>query len=860
LQPELDDRTQPDDTAARLIALRGKSVAPSFVLINGLVLAAISFMALYLTVGDLRAQEMRRVTRDILRMTENAVQETEKSVTSLAHFYGAISVQRDGGGNLVAPVFQQGMAEETSINKLLWVTDTGIWHFEDILKKTHTDEYQAAFGWPSYRDLQNVAGSLEYGQIGYLYRGAWPIFANPVSDPADAPLALITKVRLPDNAGTGILFAVTTPGSVFANSWKSRQDDISRVTIRGRDNGHVLLDMRLDELYGQIVYFTPEVVNDTIRIGGQYWDIRFEVRPTGIAKALTAAPWVVLAIIALLTMLAMYFADRKQRQDRTIAEMSRNLQGAHHELQSRISERDKLFHAMRKSEREYRAVINSVSDIIFETDETGKIVFLNDTWKRITHVEVTDTIGKSLFMLLDAADQMPQKAAFDELVRGERQAYRIETRLNLGGEPKPVEIAFSMLRMAEDKALRVVGTITDVEKRRRAEMAVRQAEQRFRSIFENSVSGIYQILPEGRYINANPALAEILGYDSPAELIEKITDIGQQVYVRPEDRAAFVEKLLFEGRVLGIETEMVRKDGTHIWVMENARVVRSEKGKVEYFEGSIWDVTERKIAEDAMRHARIQAEMSSRTRMEFLANMSHELRTPLNAIIGFSEIIKDEVMGGLGVPVYKEYAQDIYDSGNHLLKIISEILEVSKIDTGNRELAATTFRLSKALKSCMIIMSSRAEQARVSVVTELPEDLPEIFAEELGVKQIMLNLIGNAIKFTPESGAVRVSAHVDAAGEMVIDVTDNGIGMSEAEIKVAMQPFGKVDHNFSTMKSGTGLGLTIVESLVNLHGGRFELISEKGKGTTARVTLPASRVIQPRDGADEEPGHLKVVK
>jgi signal transduction histidine kinase len=224
--------------------------------------------------------------------------------------------------------------------------------------------------------------------------------------------------------------------------------------------------------------------------------------------------------------------------------------------------------------------------------------------------------------------------------------------------------------------------------------------------------------------------------------------------------------------------------------------------------------------------------------------MSHELRTPLNAVIGFSEIIKGEVMGAVGVPAYKEYAQDIYDSGNYLLKVINEILEVSRIETGNRELNQNNFRLSKALQSCMTIMSSRIEQAGVAVTVNLPDDLPEILGEELCFKQIMLNLVGNAIKFTGKGGNVGVSAHVGETGDMVIEVVDTGIGMTDEEIKKAMQPFGKVDNNFNSMKEGTGLGLTIIDSLVRLHGGKFELKSQKDVGTTARIILPAFRVLR----------------
>ena len=846
-----------DDDPQSGVGAAKSNMMTSIVFVNGFVLAVVIFLILHFTVGDIRAQEMRRVSRDVVRMTEEAVRQSEKTVTALAHFYAAV---RDNNHEdiYVAESVQKMLTEGAPLDAILWTTSNDTWYQEDIQNKTRYQVYRANLGWPGYQDLVRLTQNLAPGQIGYIYQAEWPIFQRATSSPEETPVGMVVKMRLPGQ-GLGIFMALTTPGKIFAETWLPLQNEIGRVMIRERDSGHVLIDKRFWEGGRSLGALATERVSDTMSLAGQYWDINVDVQPSSVAKALSVSPWVALAVILLITLAAARMAERRQRQEMKLAEMSRTLKGAHSELQSRITERDQLFHALRKSEREYRAVINSVSDVIFETDETGKLVFLNETWKRITHNEVADTIGQSLFLLIDQQDQVTQKEMFEELVRGERQAYRIETRLNLGHNMvKPVEIAFSMLRMAEDKSIRVVGTITDIEKRRRAELAVREAEQRFRGMFENSVSGIYQIAPEGRFISANPAMAEILGYRSAGEMMDNMKDIAS-IYINPEDRKAFVDKLLFEGRVSGVETEVMRKDGQKIWIMENARVVRNERGSVEYFEGSIWDVTERKEAEAAMSNARLQAEISSRTRMEFLANMSHELRTPLNAVIGFSEIIKDEVMGPLGVPVYKEYAQDIYDSGNYLLKVISEILEVSKIETGNRELAVTNFKLAKALKSCMIIMATRIEQAKVEVHMDISDDLPELMAEELGIKQVMLNLIGNAIKFTPEGGRVDVAAKVQENGELYIDIKDTGIGMTKEEIKKAMQPFGKVDTAFSSMKAGTGLGLTIVDSLVSLHGGRLEITSERGKGTLVRVVLPAFRVIRnnPQHNSDS---HLKVVK
>lgn len=845
----------------------------SFILVNGIVIAVIAFVVLHFAMSNMKALEARNRTRDILHATEQSLTEMEKTVHSLKFFYSSINTADPQQTSLVGNV-QKLLTGNAPMTALLWTTDKGVWRHLDLRNMTERAVFDPSLGWPRFEDLVKEVYRLDYNEVGYLQEMPWGAFTGKdYPNSADRPVGLVSKARI-EGGGTGILFVVTTPARIFGTSWTTQREDIASVTIKDRETDYVLVNSKLVAVAaGDDDSNAVETVSYVLQLGDKFWDIQFGVRPTLVTRMLVAAPWGALALLLLMTAFAAGVAHRKHKQDLKIEEMSKNLEGAHTELQSRISERDKLFHALRKSEREYKAVINSVSDVIFETDELGRFMFLNETWKKMTHRETADTLGESLFTMLAAEEQQKQRDMFEELVRGERQAYRSETRMNFGhGNVKPVELAFSMLRMTEDKSIRVVGSIHDIEKRRRAEAAVREAEQRFRAIFENSVSGIYQISSEGRFTAANMALAEILGYGTPSELMAAVTDIGSQLYVRPEERKEFLQKLLFEGRVSGNEAEIYRRDGKRIWILQNARIVRSDKGGVDYYEGSVWDVTERKEAEEAMRYARVQAEISSRTRMEFLANMSHELRTPLNAVIGFSEIIKDEVMGPLEIKVYKEYAQDIYDSGNYLLKIISEILEVSKIETGNRELNVSDFKLIKAVKACMTIMTSRIDQAGVTVTIDLPDDLPELLAEELGFKQIMLNLIGNAIKFTPQGGKVQVTASLQPSGEMFIDIIDNGIGMSAEEIKKALQPFGKVDTTFSGMKAGTGLGLTIVESLVKLHGGELRIISQKGAGTTARVVMPASRVLvkeTPAEtkkpdyetaGDEDTPPHLKVVK
>jgi signal transduction histidine kinase len=249
----------------------------------------------------------------------------------------------------------------------------------------------------------------------------------------------------------------------------------------------------------------------------------------------------------------------------------------------------------------------------------------------------------------------------------------------------------------------------------------------------------------------------------------------------------------------------------------------------------------RKQAEIALREAKIRSDLANRAKSEFLANMSHELRTPLNAIIGFSEILFRESFGPIGQEPYKEYSRDIYDSGKKLLKVINEILDISRIEAGERRLNESLVSVSPIVESCLKLLEHKANASNLTVTNLLPE-LPNVIGEELAIKQVMLNLVSNAIKFTPHGGRVTISGEVDREGAMRISVTDTGVGLDEHEIEKALSPFGQLNSELSRDNAGTGLGLTLVNALMRLHDGKIELFSKKGIGTTATIVFPAERV------------------
>jgi signal transduction histidine kinase len=253
------------------------------------------------------------------------------------------------------------------------------------------------------------------------------------------------------------------------------------------------------------------------------------------------------------------------------------------------------------------------------------------------------------------------------------------------------------------------------------------------------------------------------------------------------------------------------------------------------------DITEIKASERKLIRARSQAEMANHAKSEFLANMSHELRTPLNAIIGFSEIISQELFGPIANEKYLEYMKDIHKSSLHLLSIINDVLDMSKIEAGKLELSKEALNIQAVIGEVIRMMRERAECRRIELMAELVDEEIDTWADERAIKQIFLNLLSNAIKFSKQGGRVYIRVVGDRPDLAVVEFEDFGIGMTEEEQERALQPFGQAQPSTTRNYGGTGLGLPITKGLIEAHGGRLEIRSRAGHGTVVRVILPAER-------------------
>ena len=370
---------------------------------------------------------------------------------------------------------------------------------------------------------------------------------------------------------------------------------------------------------------------------------------------------------------------------------------------------------------------------------------------------------------------------------------------------------------------------------------VTAGEASYRAFFDHAVEGIFRTTPGGHYLAVNQALADIYGYLTPEALIIGLTDISAQLYVDPRRRAEFHALMQAHDVVTNFVSEIHHRSGRRIWISENARAVRDWSGELLCYEGTVEDVTEKFEQERALRSALRQAEIANRMKAAFLAAMSHELKTPLNAVLGFSEIIRDQLLGPIENQAYLEYAGDIHSSGTRLLSVINDVLDVSRLEGGLLTINAQPQSAADLADSAIALARAvTCDQRHIEI--DMPQDLAALHVDPRRLAQALGNLLANALKFTPESGRVRISARPQVDGSLHLAVEDTGIGMAQETIVQALEPFRQLDGSLARRFEGTGLGLSIAKALAELHGGSLTVQSAIGEGTVVTIILPASRV------------------
>ncbi|WP_142847420.1 PAS-domain containing protein [Telmatospirillum sp. J64-1] len=501
-----------------------------------------------------------------------------------------------------------------------------------------------------------------------------------------------------------------------------------------------------------------------------------------------------------------------------------------------------------RAQQQLAAAIESITEGFVLWDQDDRLVLCNDKYRHFfTHpgIEVRpgitfgdlcrQVVENRCIISIDASS--PEKWLAERL-RQHRQS----------SSSQEMQMADGVWVLANEHATPdgyVVGVYTDITGLKQREREIARQTERLQAIIDNMPQGISVFDRDMRLAALNERARNYFGlpegFARPGETTfeDFIRLMAEKGEFGPGDTEELVRQRLDMARQdppLLLETERCRPDGSYVEVQ---RAAMPDGG----FLSTYTDITERIRTEQTLREAKEAAERGNRAKAAFLAAISHELRTPLNAIIGFSECMAAELFGPINNDNYRDYVRDIHDSGNHLLNLINDILDMSKAEAGKIDIHSGPLDLRDCVEAALRILRNRADNAHVKLAAHLAPDLPLLDADERRIKQILLNLLSNAIKFTEEDGMVTVSARLDPEGRMVVEIADTGIGMLPQDISAAMEPFAQIDSRLSRKYEGTGLGLPLTKALVEAHGGFMSLKSTFGQGTTAIVTFPASRVL-----------------
>jgi PAS domain S-box-containing protein len=540
------------------------------------------------------------------------------------------------------------------------------------------------------------------------------------------------------------------------------------------------------------------------------------------------------------------------------------VRGSARDVTERKRAEDKL---LESEERFKKAFQSGPVGLAITRAASGEYIDANDAFSKITGFSREELMGQNSLKL--GITTLEQRREYTRLIGEQRFIRNREMILkHKSGEARVVLGSMEVIELNHETC--VLSTAIDITERKQAEAALARSERDYRTLFENTPIGLYRTSADGALLDANPTLVKMFGYKDRKFLLGKyIVDL----YVNPTDDQRFKEEIEKSNTLSNFVAEYRRQDGTTFWTEDYIHTVRDEAGAVLFYEGSLIDITERRQAEELIRQHADELEervrerttelvRANRTKDEFLANMSHELRTPLNSILGFSETLLEGVQGPINHR-QSQAVQTIHASGSHLLDLINDILDVAKIESGKFEIQPENISVNSICQSSLVFIKQLAHKKSISVEYSPSPLSPILFADPRRLKQILVNLLNNAVKFTPENGTVRLEVREDhQAGQMRFSVTDNGIGISPENLKKLFKPFAQLDSSLSRQYEGTGLGLSLVKNLVELHGGSLAVESEPEKGSVFHFSIPIQSSTIPtvessKSSGQVDPGETK---
>lgn len=372
---------------------------------------------------------------------------------------------------------------------------------------------------------------------------------------------------------------------------------------------------------------------------------------------------------------------------------------------------------------------------------------------------------------------------------------------------------------------------------------LQKSERLFRAVFDQSFQFIGLMLPDGTLIEANKTATDFAGVGSEDVLGKPFWEGPWWTHSREtQDKLKDAVRRARNGEFVRFETLHPNAQGTLSHIDFSLKPMMDSNGKVELLIPEGRDITERKIAEKQLQAALVDAERANQAKSEFLATMSHEFRTPLNAILGFSEMLRGQYFGPLGGDKYTDYAEDIYSSGEHMLALVNDMLDIAAIEAGKRPMTNQDVHIPEIVDECLRAVEKTAQEGQIKIHSDIVKPCPTLYADQRSIRQIILNVLSNAVKFTEHGGEVNIRV-MDQSKLVVIQISDTGIGIPTDKLPTVTDPFSQTHTNPHIAQKGTGLGLSIVKSLVEAHHGTLDITSELGVGTTVTVAIPIKTVV-----------------
>lgn len=481
----------------------------------------------------------------------------------------------------------------------------------------------------------------------------------------------------------------------------------------------------------------------------------------------------------------------------------------------------------------YEKVLRVSNDGILITDANQNIIEVNEAFCSFIGQSRNVVLDSNLFSWLEmfSEEAVEHWNDVEKEVHLHKNVKNFEFQLLINNETKYFSINISLLdKLGEEEQGILISNWHDISNRKIAEKAIKDSEKKYRELIEKLTDGVYISTHEGKFLEVNKAMVDILGYDSKEELLN--IDIKTQLYFEEKEReSADLEEMLEEMAIFRLK----KKDGTEIWVEDHGRHVVDEDGEILYHEGSLRDVTERKIANDELQRKSKELIQLNAEKDKFFSIIAHDLKSPFNGILGFSGLLAER-MSEKEYEGIEKYAKIIHASSKHAMDLLTNLMEWASSQTGMMKFNPQYLEMTELISEVIDLLKISAKQKSISITSDIPRSVP-VYADKDMINTVMRNLISNAIKFTNINGEVNISVE-EKKGYLELSVSDNGIGISKNNIKKLFSIEGNYSAPGTMAEKGTGLGLILCSEFIKAHKGKIWAESKIGEGSTFTFSIP----------------------